>query len=548
MGSQTVGRALITNVRLWTVSFVTLGLMFLWFLSPIGSQSILRIMSVDRTSLTTNSNITYMSTRSSTSAGTQAMFGWWSGFVGLFGASLLAPETVKNSTTDIWSNVKVPFYSSLSNLQEDNLGWRAVSEASSNLTIIHSAIFGIPVSPLKNGNTSFSLESTYLELSCLNISSQNTKKHGVFIDPGLISTNGPFRAAANITSTTPWAIGYFGDDQTPLLGNSSVVSLDSIITIAQNSTVPAGLLLYQDFTGAKNVTSIYCTPSQVYVESVVNCTTTPNTVGILPSCSISKQRLSLLPHAPTTLTLLSFTQALLGISGLLPASTAQFNHIDLLQNYIVNPNSNNFISSTQYASDSNQESRFLHLPLPEFSIRLSQVINTFFMGSMLNSTSYLTREFSPIVSSTSVSKNLDAQLQNVPSVLTTMGADTLIYPTFSMSIAFLTLFILATTAMLLAAIAAAILSRKTKCRQYIGYVSSLFRESDKTEFPRGGVNMDGLERTRSISRLRVRLGDTGDVEGGWEVGTGVVMRVGRIGVGREGDVGPLDGKAGGLYL
>jgi hypothetical protein len=505
-------------------------------------------MSVESASMTNISNITYINTRGSTSAGTQAMFNWWPGFVGLFGASLLAPETVKNSTTDIWGNVKIPFYSSLSELQQDSQGWRTISEASSNLTIIYSAVFGIPGSFLETGNVSFSLESTYIELSCLNISSQNTRKRGVFIDPGLISTNGPFRAAANITSTTPWAIGYFGDDQTSLLANSSVVSLDNIVATAQNSTIPAGLLLYQDFTGARNVTSVYCIPSQTYVESIVNCTTIPNAARTLTSCSITKQRLSLLPHAPTTLTLLSFTQALLGLSGLLPASTPQFNHVDLLENYIVNPDSNDFISSTQYAGDSNHESRFLHLPLADFSARLSQLINTFFMGSMINSTSYLTHELSPSPLNTSKSSSVGIQLQTVPSVLTTTSTNTTTRPIFRMSIVFLTFFILATATMLLSAIATTIITRKTKLRQYIGYVSSLFRESEKTEFPRGGVNMDGLERTRSISRLKVRLGDTGDVDGGWEIGTGAVMRVGRIGVGREGEVGLLDGKAGGLYL
>ena len=45
-----------------------------------------------------------------------------------------------------------------------------------------------------------------------------------------------------------------------------------------------------------------------------------------------------------------------------------------------------------------------------------------------------------------------------------------------------------------------------------------------------------MQRTRANRDLRVRLGDVGDVDGGWSIGTGVALTVGRLGLGnwREG--------------
>jgi hypothetical protein len=64
--------------------------------------------------------------------------------------------------------------------------------------------------------------------------------------------------------------------------------------------------------------------------------------------------------------------------------------------------------------------------------------------------------------------------------------------------------------------------------------------------PKGGVNMDGLERTRGLRNLRVRLGDVGDVERGFEIGTGVALSVGQMAVGEEGATKKIERKK--LYI
>lgn len=100
--------------------------------------------------------------------------------------------------------------------------------------------------------------------------------------------------------------------------------------------------------------------------------------------------------------------------------------------------------------------------------------------------------------------------------------------------------------MFLSALLAAALSRQTLTRDYLSFVSSLCRESQYVSFPPGGVGVDGLERSRLCQDIRIKLGDLGDVEGGCEVGTGVAVKVGRLGIGSEEMVIGLDKRK--LYL
>lgn len=61
------------------------------------------------------------------------------------------------------------------------------------------------------------------------------------------------------------------------------------------------------------------------------------------------------------------------------------------------------------------------------------------------------------------------------------------------------------------------------------YAGNLIVNSEFVDAPRGGVRMEGLERMKELKDMKVRLGDVGGGEG-WEVGTGVKVGVGRMGV------------------
>ncbi|KAL2075493.1 hypothetical protein VTL71DRAFT_436 [Oculimacula yallundae] len=545
MGSRTVGGTIVTQVRLRSLTIVGVGLVLLWLLSPLGSQSVLRILSTGAVSSAVDSRIAYSNSRQASLASGPAFNSWFSALAALFSTAIITPEVAKNSSMDHWGNVRVPFFSSLSDIVSDENGWRQISETKP----IYTSLFGIPISSLPIGNTTLNIESTYMELTCSNITSERVRGPNFFTNPGLISTTGPFDSSQNISASTTWAMGYVGEDVTTLLPNSSIKSLDSLPSETMSKSYLPGLFVYQDFTGRQNVTSVYCVPAQVYVESAVRC----EKLSSSTNCAVTAQRLSLLAHMPTTLTSFSILSTFLSLTALLPFTTPSSNSIDLMQNYLVNPFSNDFIQSTPIVSQSptssdTNESRLLSVPLKDISHRLSQIINTFIQGSLLNAPSYLKHDTPPIPASTksNTSSLLSAQISTSPQTLTVPSKVTIITNVFSISWIWASLFLFSTLIMLLSALIAAIISRQTLTRQYLGSVSSLCRESPNVPFHSGGVGMDGLSRSRFCQDMRIRIGDLGDVEGGYAVGTGVVIRVGRLGIGSQDTVVGLDRRK--LYL
>lgn len=564
MGSRTVIGTIVNQLQLWPLAYVGLGLIALWCLSPLGSQAILRMLSQIDSAVPASANLTYASTRQPSYSGDpRFQDSWFPGFASLFGASLVAPVTVKKSATDLWGNVKIPLLSSLSDLPQDENGWRSVPQR--NASLIYSSLFGIPISGLRVGNSTFNIESTYLELSCANRSSMLTRTYapnstdgGIFYSPGLISTLGPFRSGVNTTSDTNWALGYLGPDiesQLPSPSDAADQCLDCLPTNIQTQSTLPGIFIYQDFEGIHNVTSIYCTPSQAYIESTVLCIQT----STAQSCAVIAQRPSVIPHTPSTITSLSFSSILNGLSELLPLSVPKLSGVDLMQNYIVSPLDNNFIQSaimprkastpqTSNVSSPEPESQFLNLPLEHFSIRLGQVLNSYLQASMMNFTTYLTGSDLPPSNVSTNPSELASQIKNP--FITVPANTTRLIEVYSTSYPWTAIFLLSTTILLAAAITAAILSRLTFTRDYLPYVSSLLRESQFSSMPRGGVRLTGLARSRACKSLKVRLGDVGDVGAGWTVGTGVALPVGRLAVGDwdEGECGVERVRSGKLYL
>lgn len=554
VGSRTVGGTIITQARLRSITLISFGLVFLWLLSPLGSQSILRILDTSSESSTSESEVAYSNSRQASQASSPNFNSWFSAFAAMFTSALLTPDEAKNSSMDIWGNVRIPLFSSLLNIGPDENGWRQIPKADSSPT--YASLFGIPIANLPNGNTTFNIESTYMELDCSNITSQVVRGPNFFTNPGLISTIGPFNSSQNVSATTTWAMGYVGEDVTSILPNASIQSLDSLPSETASKAFLPGLFLYQDFTGRKNVTSVYCVPSQVYVESTVRCGKSSSSTPA--DCAVTAQRLSLLPHMPTTLTSFSILSIFLSLTSLLPSTMPSANNIDLMHNYLVNPFSNAYIQSTRTVSQTptsstntdpnSNESRLLSVPLEDISHRLSQIINIFLYGTLPNATSYLKHDTttSPTFITANTSMLLSAQISALPPTITVPSKLLTIIPVFTISWVWTSLFLFSTLAMLLSALFSALLSRQTLTRDYLSYVSSLCRESQYVTFPAGGVGMDGLKRSRLCRNVRIKLGDMGDVEGGCEVGTGVAVRVGRLGIGSEDVVGELDRRK--LYL
>lgn len=134
MGSRTVVSAFITQVQLRSFNFIGLGLIFLWSLSPIGSQSVLHILFTPLKPVSTQVNISYFNTRQQSYSAPAGLFKtiWYTGFTILLGSAILAPPTVKEGSMDAWVNHKIPYFSRLSGGAANEDGWIQVSSASTH--------------------------------------------------------------------------------------------------------------------------------------------------------------------------------------------------------------------------------------------------------------------------------------------------------------------------------------------------------------------------------------------------------------------------------
>jgi hypothetical protein len=533
MGSRTVASAFTTNIQLRSFNAVGIGLILIWALSPLGGQAILHILYTPSKFTTTPANITYYNTRQQSYSAPGGDFAnqWFSGYSILFSASILAPQAVIQSSMDIWGNVKIPYFSSISSSGEprDKDGW--VQTSDNNGTLVYSSIFGIPMTGIGFGNTTLTAESSYIQLDCFNTTTMpipNATDGTPDFTGFLISTDGPFLSYQNVTESQPFAVGWQGQDVSQIGDDDSSGFVypqacpDCLDQSLANVSFTNGTLVYQEFESVDHVTTVLCTPSQQYVENQIFCSKD----SVSQQCQVIAQRPSLLPHFPSELTYLSFGTVALGWTALFQNSTPQGYAVNQLQNWILDPTSTVSLISTPN-SDANNEGQtpLAYVSLKDVGDRLGQLLNAFIHGSMWNSTSYIIatplydiqemvtggRNASFVPATTS---DLIAMIQNRTSAFTVTGSQVNEAQVYVAFFPWLIIFLISNLAMFLAAITGAYFSRKTIIPDYLGFVSSLAKESPFIKLPDVGINMDGMDKAKLVKDMKVRLGDVSAFEGG----------------------------------
>ena len=454
---------------------------------------------------------------------------------------MIAPIAVKVGPMDLEGNVKIPYQSTVlaAGISPDSEGWVQLSSmnATANGTIVWSSLFGIPVNGVALGNTTFNIESTYIELNCTNKITESLVgpdgPAGPRINQTLVSTNGPYFSAYNPTYLEPWIIGYRGVDLTaynntdgrPYLTPQSCP--DCLSPDFANKTIPAGTIAFQEFDGSDpgNATTVFCNPYQRYVESQIFCMKTDNT----QACQVTAQRFSTLPHMPAEVTYLSFPLVAFGASALLANITPMSEPTNELQNYILFDARDPFNIINNDDTTLGDGTPLLEvlddIPLNLVATRLGQILNAFVFGSTYNASTYLIGDsFDGMTADNLVGNNasfvpasredLVAMIQNQTGAFTVPGVSTTSAQVYRCSFPWLAAFLFSTLTMLMSAIASVVYSRKTIVPDYLGFVSSLAKESPWIGMPDVGVNMDGLDKARLVKDVKVRLGDVSYVHGG----------------------------------
>lgn len=167
--STTFASAMLAQVSIRNVSAIGCLLAAVWTLSPIGGQASLRIMTIGKMAVINTASFDYLSTYNSYSDWHSASGGgsFEATATGLYLASLIAPQRMKDSPTDLWDNVKIPMLEDIPGWTEsasDTDAWYKVPQHN----VSYSSLVGIPVSGIASDArmATSNLETSYWRLEC----------------------------------------------------------------------------------------------------------------------------------------------------------------------------------------------------------------------------------------------------------------------------------------------------------------------------------------------------------------------------------------------
>ncbi|KAG9238493.1 hypothetical protein BJ875DRAFT_40490 [Amylocarpus encephaloides] len=525
VGSRTFCGAIATQVQIRSFNILGLGLVAVFILSPIGSQGYLRLLSPSVSSKSSPQTMPYFTTD------TQSLFAQSnvassdilqsSILRSLYIGALLSPSNIKASPMDLWTNVKIPYLSSLSESNtSDSSAWVSITP---NDTVVYSSLVGLPIGGLQHGHTELQLESSYIELNCGSPVRQNSTWHFSPFQHDIDARSTPispprngtyFGSGFNITdssfnSTATWSIG-LDNFISPLFNHTLSVNSPPPKFCVQPSTnsaqptqpflsapcalanlspnqVELGTLMFQSHspsTADGFINQAFCQTRTIYVQSKVACTSAAHTPL---SCRVTAQRPSQMSHAPTALTPLSFPAVFQPLSLYLPRSfriQENSGNADPSLLYLTNPDPASLIdTNTGFVNLEGFSGEVL-------GRRLGQLINTYYTLSQGYS---IIAQGNPVASS----------LMDYPTLIASVTLEAEFY---KVSWGWFTFVFLALLVMTVATVSGSVLDHRTRNPEVLGWVSGLLRDSKFVEVEGTGGAVRAAEVSRKNKDLRLRMG------------------------------------------
>ncbi|KEF54754.1 uncharacterized protein A1O9_09196 [Exophiala aquamarina CBS 119918] len=477
MQSRTVFAALTTMVSFRALNLTAFILFFAWAFSPLGSQASLRLISTGTLFTEDSSLVSHVDTISNN------LFDSVSGVSSLltslkpsYVSCVLGPSSLKASSMDLYGNPRIPWLRT--DVEKDENGWQDLSKV--NLTEgSYSSLVGVRVAPLANRNSSFVIETSYVNLDC------EKPKNGTLVDISFNVTagiNGTFSGP----NTTVGAVdsGIYPSWQVAMdqyVSNAYFWGYPELLANSSDADIPQGTMLWQTPHGPWESR---CKISQEYVESNVSCYSIADVE--LPNCAVTSQRVSPKRHAPSTVTIFSFASTFSSMSSawILATDPLTSSGYSSLSEYYLQNTSASFILSGngRYYAD------YTNVTAEEFSQRLGQLLNSWALGSQ--------------ISADTMQYSLDYQNTTV---FYREGR-----PVYICSWAWLAVYCIGIAVMFTAALLSIYCAFNTTIPDILSYCSTLTRDSRFFSSATGGSTLDGLVRAKILQDVEIRLGEVAD--------------------------------------
>lgn len=528
-GSQTVGSTVLTHVKLCVMNPLAAGLLFIWIFSPLGGQSLLRILGSRLEPVVQNSTVVHFdSDAASILAQLRPIGGPEFGIIddeirylgNWYSALLLAPPMSKTDSMDLWGNVKIPFLSD----GKDRDDWSPVSWSPD--PEYFSSLAGYPIANVSMGNSTFTMQTSYLQLDCSkwqrsvwrpgnhipqysgynitrfqdrfdwrNVTYRNGTIYGASRDSNsdtaatMLMTTWSFGVdrfidpfwlnSSNLLDRVPWDRWETGKFTRPLIfENETGIESKPANLYLEALMRPAGSSL-----GPRTfVVAAECEIKQRYVESRVNCSRTPR-----QNCTVVAQRPSRRRHAPGDISPLSFPSTVHWASLGLPlaAGRSSSGKADLSMKYLTDSKSGHTVET-------------LHLDAFEevsdalFSRRLSQLFNTYLV---LSQTDMGTQGMVDGMQSFSENVTEPAEVSNLVRV-------------YTISKPWIALCFVSCLVLLCSGVLSVVYTHLADGPEILGYASTAVRDSKFLELPPEVGGMAAIDITRMMRGERLRYGVT----------------------------------------
>ncbi|KAI9154721.1 hypothetical protein HJFPF1_07278 [Paramyrothecium foliicola] len=504
-GSRTVGGTLLTLFQLRYVNLLGLAMLLLWATSPIGAQAFFRILSTQLQDEFEPTTIRYRSNDSPINMEDfrfSKVFDYLSSFslTSTYATLLLAPKSQKMSPMDIWGNVKIPFLET-ENDEVTNLHgtWAAVSDVATDIP--YSSLYGLPVETGERlGNLTFSIETSYIRLQCSDFTVLEPLANITDIRP-IRETYWVNRRPEVLNDTWQGCNTSANAENEDRYGGSSIwaIALDRFVDKYWSEQTPSYPEMMANETGLEayptqllfqmpsrmtgpiffpNSFETICRVRQHYVESQIQCSSFFDSTK---NCSVTAQRRSRRQHAPEDVSQLSFPDLFHLLSTelprLMPGITSRSPGEISIQ-YLIEP----FSASLRETMDA----EFYAIDSDVFSIRLSQIINTYLMTR---------RSFSDEIKEETAAYVKEIQTQRAELVEHAM-----------ISRLWIILSLIVSVGLLCSGVSSVVFTHLSDGPEILGYVSTLLRDSRFIDSPERLRWKGGIAFSNEIPTKSIRLG------------------------------------------
>ncbi|KAI9750756.1 MAG: FACT complex subunit [Chaenotheca gracillima] len=479
MGSMSLGSTLqslksFRKFRSGTFYLLGLSLVALWALSPLGSQSMGRLINIGQIDGKGPSELRYLNTDTRSALAAPLSDPDRDAIKKNYLSSVWAPGTV-GYTSDLWYNIRIPLYESLNASANSSHGYIPVTldedfpgdadEYDFPHDPVYSSLLGIPfanVSRIENDyNLTMTMNSSYFLLDC----PSTTTLSNEIVDLTNKTSTGWVSSEKNqggqILRITTDAL--FGDDRT------------------KNNPNPRHLIFLSQAEGDSSWSVANCTVTQTFVQSYVTCN---QVEGPPATCQVVSQR----KISTTTSTPLEDKATAMNFFSEF-ADTALEATADGAALFSVNETNNLATSSFEQASG----------PYLTTSGNLTMLLNSYWLASLAP------RDFSGALPNTTTPQSVTRLADSVNWVIDTRDA-------YVVCIAWVIGLAVSASVLLILTTFGAAVKHLRAGPEILGYVSNYTRGQPYVRHPPGSNAMDGAERARFLYDVKIQLQDVDEAD------------------------------------